>query len=94
MPVRLVNNTLLVAMLTPDQPVAIKSIELLTGLKVQPAAAPKNALSAALEKYYGNGNDAAAIIKNSGKKPIAPPSVKAPKEQEKNSFNISIIYSG
>ncbi len=48
-PIRLINETLVVAMLAPDQPVAIKSIEILTGLKVQPAAAPKNALSAALK---------------------------------------------
>ena len=90
MPIRLVNDTLLVAMLTPDQPVAIKSIELLTGLKVQPAAAPKDALSAALEKYYGNGNGAAPDIKSSLKKP-ASSSTNAPKEQERTSFNISII---
>lgn len=91
MPIRLVDNTLLVAMLTPDQPVAIKSIELLTGLKVQPAAAPKDALSAALEKYYGNGNGAAPNIQSSRKKPVASPSANAPKEQAKTSFNISII---
>ncbi len=91
MPIRLVNNILLVAMLTPDQPVAIKSIELLTGLKVQPAAAPKDALSAALEKYYGNGNGATPSIQSSREKPGASPSANAPKEQEKTSFNISII---
>ncbi len=91
MPIRLVDNKLLVAMLTPDQPVAIKSIELLTGLKVMPAAAPKHALSAALEKYYTNRNGGTPEMKSSGKKPTTSPSTNAQKEQEKTSFNISVI---
>jgi len=57
MPIRMVDDTLLVAMLAPEQPVAIRSLELLTGFKIRPAATPKNSLSAALERYYGNGND-------------------------------------
>ncbi len=55
LPIRVVDNFLLVAMLKPEEPVAIKSLELLTGFKVRPAVAPKNALSIALKKYYGNG---------------------------------------
>ena len=90
-PIRLINDTLLVAMLAPDQPVAIKSIELLTGLKVQPAAAPKNALSAALEKYYGNGKDAVPEVESLRLQPVKAVSVKASQENAKSSFNISII---
>jgi flagellar biosynthesis protein FlhG len=57
LPIRVVDNFLLVAMLTPEEPVAIKSLELLTGFKVRPAVAPQNSLSIALRKYYGNGSD-------------------------------------
>ena len=55
LPIRVVDNFLLVAMMTPEEPVAIKSLELLTGFKVRPAVAPKKSLSIALKKYYGNG---------------------------------------
>ena len=41
LPIRVVDNYLLVAMMTPQEPVAIKSLELLTGFKVRPAVAPK-----------------------------------------------------
>ncbi len=54
LPIRVVDNFLLVAMMTPEEPVAIKSLELLTGFKVRPAVAPKNSLSIALKRYYGN----------------------------------------
>jgi flagellar biosynthesis protein FlhG len=64
LPIRVVNNFLLVAMMTPEEPVAIKSLELLTGFKVQPAVAPKNSLSIALKKYYGNGYGKAPSVKN------------------------------
>ena len=52
LPIRVVDNFLLVAMLTPEEPVAIKSLELLTGFKVRPAVAPKTSLYIALKKYY------------------------------------------
>jgi flagellar biosynthesis protein FlhG len=55
LPIRVVDNFLLVAMMTPEEPVAIKSLELLTGFKVRPAVAPKNSLTIALKKYYGDG---------------------------------------
>jgi flagellar biosynthesis protein FlhG len=52
LPIRLVNNILLVAMATPEQPMAIRSLEILTGCKIRPAAAPKSALSVALRQTY------------------------------------------
>jgi flagellar biosynthesis protein FlhG len=55
LPIRVVDNFLLVAMMTPEEPVAIKSLELLTGFKIRPAVAPINSLSIALKKYYENG---------------------------------------
>jgi flagellar biosynthesis protein FlhG len=64
LPIRVVDNFLLVAMLTPEEPVAIKSLEVLTGFKVRPALAPKNALSMALKRYYGNGYGAALKVKS------------------------------
>ena len=54
LPIRVVDNFLLVAMMTPEEPVAIKSLELLTGFKVRPAVAPQNSLFIALKRYYGN----------------------------------------
>jgi flagellar biosynthesis protein FlhG len=54
LPIRMVNDRLMVAMESPDQPVAIRSLELLTGVQILPAAAPKGSLEAALQKYYGN----------------------------------------
>ncbi|MGD8757337.1 MAG: AAA family ATPase [Deltaproteobacteria bacterium] len=52
LPIRLVNDILLVAMATPEQPMAIRSLEILTGCKIRPAAAPKSSLSVALQKTY------------------------------------------
>jgi flagellar biosynthesis protein FlhG len=52
LPIRLVNNILLVAMANPEQPMAIRSLEILTGCKIRPAAAPKSALSVALRQTY------------------------------------------
>ena len=64
LPIRVVDNFLLVAMMTPEEPVAIKSLELLTGFKVRPAVAPKNSLSIGLKKYYGSGLAAEPVVKN------------------------------
>ena len=64
LPIRVVDNFLLVAMMTPEEPVAIKSLELLTGFRVRPAVAPQNSLSTALKRYYGNGYGGALGVKN------------------------------
>ena len=56
LPIRVVDNFLLVAMMTPEEPIAVKSLELLTGFKVRPAVCPKLSLSIALKRYYGNGD--------------------------------------
>jgi flagellar biosynthesis protein FlhG len=68
LPIRVVDNFLLVAMLTPEEPVAIKSLELLTGFKVRPAVAPKNSLTIGLKKYYGNEYGGELDVKKSGPK--------------------------
>ncbi len=52
LPIRLVNDILLVAMASPEQPIAIRSLELLTGCKIRPAAAPRSAVVEALQKVY------------------------------------------
>ncbi|MHC4105152.1 MAG: AAA family ATPase, partial [Planctomycetota bacterium] len=54
LPIRLVDKILLVAMISPQEPIAIKSLQLLTGCRIRPAIAPKNSLFIALKKYYGN----------------------------------------
>ena len=56
LPIRVIDNFLLVAMLKPEEPVEIKSLELLTGYRIRPAVAPEDSLQRALKKYYGNGN--------------------------------------
>ena len=55
LPIRVLDNFLLVAMMTPDEPAAIRSLELLTGFKIRPAVAPGNSLYIALKKSYGYG---------------------------------------
>jgi len=64
LPIRVVDNFLLVAMMTPEEPIAIKSLELLTGFKIRPAVAPKTSLYIALKKYYGNGYGAKLDVKD------------------------------
>ena len=53
LPIRLVNNILLVAMAAPQQSMAIRSLEILTSCKIRPAVAPKSSLSIALRQAYG-----------------------------------------
>lgn len=53
LPIRLVDNTLLVAMASPDQSIAVRSLEILTGCKVSPAASPKSSLLTVLGQVYG-----------------------------------------
>ncbi len=52
LPIRCVDDVLLVAMASPEQPIAIRSLELLTGCKVRPAAAPRSSLCAVLQRVY------------------------------------------
>jgi len=52
LPIRLVNDILLIAMASPEQPIAIRSLELLTGYKIRPAAAPRSSILAALQEVY------------------------------------------
>jgi flagellar biosynthesis protein FlhG len=88
LPIRLVNDTLLVAMASPDEPIAIRSLELLTGCKIRPAAAPRSAITAALKEAYGqparqaakNGNDSLETVQTKGQQ-----------EDEKRALSISII---
>lgn len=65
LPIRVVDGFLLVAMLKPEEPVEVKSLELLTGLKIRPAIAPKHALFDALKKYYANGYDKNPLVETS-----------------------------
>lgn len=53
LPIRLVDDTLLVAMASPGQSIAVRSLELLTGCKVCPAASPKSSLLTVLRQVYG-----------------------------------------
>jgi flagellar biosynthesis protein FlhG len=91
LPIRVVDNFLLVAMMKPDEAVAIKSLELLTGFKVRPAVAPKNSLSIALKKYYGNGYGKQLAVKNRRPKTTRKTIAKTTKEDGSEPCTISVI---
>ncbi len=87
LPIRVVDNFLLVAMMTPQEPVAIKSLELLTGFKIRPAVAPQNSLAAALKRYYGNGHGSETEVPKAIPRESAPPA----KEEQNEPSTISVI---
>ncbi len=91
LPIRVVDNVLLVAMMTPEEPVAVKSLELLTGFKIRPAVAPKNSLSIALKKYYGNGYAAALSVKNRPAKTVQKPISAKSQKDASAATTISVI---
>ena len=91
LPIRVVDNVLLVAMMTPEEPVAVKSLELLTGFKIRPAVAPKNSLSIALKKYYGNGYAAALSVKNRPAKTVRKPTPPKSQKAASAAATISVI---
>jgi flagellar biosynthesis protein FlhG len=91
LPIRVVDNFLLVAMMTPEEPVAIKSLELLTGFKVRPAVAPKNSLSIALKRYYGNGYGGNLVVKNHQPRITQKTIAKTTKGDRSRSCTISVI---
>jgi flagellar biosynthesis protein FlhG len=52
LPINRVNDMLMVAMASPSERIAIKSLEMLTGCRIRPAAAPKSSLLEALRQAY------------------------------------------
>jgi flagellar biosynthesis protein FlhG len=91
LPIRVLDNFLLVAMVTSEEPVAIKSLELLTGFKVRPALAPKNSLYIALKKYYGNEYGAKLGVKNHQPKITQKTITKLSKGDRNGPCTISVI---
>jgi flagellar biosynthesis protein FlhG len=91
LPIRVVDNFLLVAMMTPEEPVAIKSLELLTGFKVRPAVAPKNSLFIALKKYYANGYGKEPGVKNRQPKTTQKKITRTTKNDTSEPCTISVI---
>ena len=91
LPIRVVDNFLLVAMMTPEEPVAIKSLELLTGFKIRPAVAPKNSLSIALKRYYRNGYGGNLGVKNHQPKITQKTIAKTTKGDRSGPCTISVI---
>jgi len=88
LPIRLVNDILLVAMVSPEQPIAIRSLELLTGYKIRPAAAPRSSVLAALQQVYGQ--PARDATKN-GRDAFMTAQIKGRQEDEIRALTISII---
>ena len=91
LPIRVVDNFLLVAMLTPDEPTAIKGLELLTGFKVRPAVAPNNSLSIALKRCYGYGYVEVPGAKNRQPKTTQKTTSKIAKGDRSGPCTISVI---
>ena len=91
LPIRVVDNYLLVAMTHPEEPVAIKSLEVLTGFKVRPAVATKKSLTAALKKYYGNGFGKARVVKKSRPGKVRKTKDKTPETDNSGPCTISVI---
>jgi flagellar biosynthesis protein FlhG len=91
LPIRLVDKFLLVAMISPEDPIAIKSLQLLTGCRIRPAIAPKNTLFIALKKYYGNGNSEEPEIKDSDKTEAKKAQAKSPKKIIRGPEIVSVI---
>jgi flagellar biosynthesis protein FlhG len=91
LPIRLVDKILLVAMISPEEPIAIKSLQLLTGCRIRPAIAPKNSLFIALKKYYGNGNGEGAEISDSAKANTEKAQAKSPKKIIRGPDIVSVI---
>ncbi|MBW2264773.1 MAG: AAA family ATPase [Deltaproteobacteria bacterium] len=82
-PIRLVNDILLVAMASPEECIAVKSLELLTGYKIRPAAASKSAIYAALREVYDKHPDS--------QEGLTPTEEKEPQKDEDEAFTISVI---
>ncbi len=82
-PIRLVNDILLVAMASPEERIAVKSLELLTGYKIRPAAAPRSSIFAALSKVYDKHTDPQGAL--------TPEEQKEPQKDENEAFTISVI---
>ncbi len=88
LPIRLVNDILLVAMVSPEQPIAIRSLELLTGYKIRPAAAPRSSVLAALEQVYRQPSRHAT---KNGRDAFMTAQIKGRQEDEIGALTISII---
>ncbi|HSQ83332.1 MAG TPA: AAA family ATPase [Desulfobacterales bacterium] len=91
LPICVVDNFLLVAMMTPDEPSAIKGLELLTGFKIRPAVAPKNSLSIALKRCYGYGYVEEAGVKNRQPKTTQKTISETTKRDRREPCTISVI---
>ena len=87
-PIRIVNDILLVAMANPAETMGIKTLEMVTRCKIRPAAAPRSSVSAALEEVYGQPERHA--VKN-GQGAFMTTEVDAPLESEERARLISII---
>ena len=91
LPIRVVDNFLLVAMSTPDEPAAIRSLELLTGFKIRPAVAPENSLSIALKRCYGYGYVREFGLKKRPSKTIQKVTTRTAKGEASQLCTISVI---
>ena len=91
LPIRIVDNYLLVAMATPEEPVVIKSLELLTGFQVRPAVAPKTSLIIALKKYYRDGYKETPDVKAQKPKIAQKTTARVSKGNKSTARTISVI---
>jgi flagellar biosynthesis protein FlhG len=88
-PIRIVNDVLVVAMASPEEQIAIRSLELLTGHKIRPAAAPRSSISAALHEAYEK--PAQEISRSGLDATTAGQAEVEDQEDAKRAFTISVI---
>jgi flagellar biosynthesis protein FlhG len=73
LPIRNVEGFLLVAMSSPENPMAVRTIELLTSCKVRPAAAPRSPLFAVLKKVYEENGTVNPVVQPEEERKKKPP---------------------
>ncbi len=88
LPIRIVNDILLVVMANPGEEREIKALQLLTRCKIRPAAAPKSAISATLREVYKRSKEHAL---QKDQVPSITANVEAPIESEERALTISVI---
>lgn len=87
LPIRVVGDVLLVAMAVPGERIAVKGLELLTGCKIRPAAAPKASIVQVLQTVYTT--DSPQVVAPSEETSMSGETASVP--AERGAFSISVI---
>ncbi len=88
LPIRRVGGILLVAMASPGEQIGVRSLEVLTGCQIHPAAAPRSSLFAVLHKVYEQQE---RVDDDKGRQPVEIPADRAVEQEETGPLTISVI---